>query len=564
MIAFRVAAWIRALLVLVLVLGAGSARAQDTVSDEIERQVQQLERDGSLRVAGITFSREDILPAFYARRGYAPAWSDPARIAGLLGILSAAPEHGLDPADFFTAHLRTSAPDPGDVPGVASRDLLLTEALIRYGYQRRFGKVNPISLEPAWNFGRGFAEGADPVAVLAEAIDSPSLASYLDEKIPGGPWYRSLKAALARYRGIVASGGWPLVPPGPTLHVGDRHPRVAALRERLVAEGDLPPDAPAAGPDHFDAVLAGSVKRFQQRYSLATDGSVGPRTVAAANVPAPDRVEQLRLSLERVRWLAGGAPTTYVVVNVAGFRVGFVKDNKLTWSSRVVVGKAARQTPIFSDELTYVEVNPTWTLPPTILREDVLPKLKEDPGYLQRERMTVLDRAGKVVDPATVNWASYGRTVPFTLRQEPGPENSLGRIKLMFPNQHAVYLHDTPAKELFDRPERNFSSGCIRVEDPLGLATLVLDDPSWTRGALEEVIATGRTRRINLKKPVPILLVYLTATASPDGTVHFFRDTYGRDPSLLAALNGPVRIELPPAAAAAAAELGAGHVVAAQ
>jgi murein L,D-transpeptidase YcbB/YkuD len=232
-------------------------------------------------------------------------------------------------------------------------------------------------------------------------------------------------------------------------------------------------------------------------------------------------------------------------VNVAGFRVAMVRDNRLVWTSRVVVGRAARQTPIFRDSMTYIELNPTWTVPPTILREDVLPKLKRDPGYLARENISVIDRSGRRIDPQTVNWKAYGRSVPYTLRQEPGPDNSLGRVKLMFPNEHAVYLHDTPAKALFDKPERSFSSGCIRVEDPLALAALVLNDPAWTKASLEAAIATNKTRRINLKQPVPVLLVYLTAVADPDGTTRFFRDVYDRDPALLRALNGAVKIELP-------------------
>jgi murein L,D-transpeptidase YcbB/YkuD len=254
-----------------------------------------------------------------------------------------------------------------------------------------------------------------------------------------------------------------------------------------------------------------------------------------------------------MRWLSGEVPDTYVVVNVAGFRVGFVRDRRLVWNSRVVVGRAARQTPIFRGRMTYVEINPTWTVPPTILREDILPKLHKDPGYLERENIAVIDREGRRVDPRAVDWKAYSRGVPYTLRQEPGPANALGRIKLMFPNPHSVYLHDTPARELFDRPERTFSSGCIRVEDPLGLAELVLDDPAWTRETLEAEIATGKTRRVTLRQPVPVLLVYLTAMVDPDGSTRFFRDVYERDPALLAALNGPVRLAIPGAASASRA-----------
>ncbi len=523
------------------------------VAAALRHDVELLNATGSLDVQGVVLGREDILAQFYARRDFEPAWNDAARVRELLALLAASPEHGLDPADFFLDQLKSLAGTTGDAAQRAGLDLLRTEALVRYGYQRRFGKVNPAELEPAWNFERGFADGADPVNVLAEAIASPSLTTYLEERVPGGPWYTYLKAALARYRSIAAAGGWPAVAEGAVLHAGDRDSRVAALRERLRLEGDLATGDPAPlDADVFDEALAAAVRIFQGRHALAADGSVGRQTLDALNLPVAARVDQLRMSLERVRWLAGGAPETYVVVNVAGFRVGYVRDRRLLWNSRVVVGRAARQTPIFRGSMTYVELNPTWTVPPTILREDILPKIKQDPGYLRRENISVIDAGGRVVDPLSVNWKAYSRSVPYTLRQGPGPENSLGRIKLMFPNPHSVYLHDTPAKALFERSERTFSSGCIRVEDPLALAQLVLDDPAWTRATLESAIAKGKTRRISLNQPVPVLLVYLTAVAGPDGKTQFFGDVYKRDASLLRALNGPVRLVLPARRAAAA------------
>jgi murein L,D-transpeptidase YcbB/YkuD len=531
---------------------AASGQGERGVAVALRERIEGA-RSGAAEVRGIPLGAAQVLAEFYTGRGFEPAWGDPARVRELLDLLLAAPEHGLDQSDFFLDQLQSLAGQAGtDASQSAERDLLLTEALVRYGYQRRFGKVDPETLEPAWNFGRGFANEADAATVLAEAVAAPSLAEYLGQKLAPGPWYRQLQASLARYRAIVAAGGWPEMPAGPALRAGDRALRVVTLRERLRIEGDLAPGEEVAEPELFDEGLAAAVRAFQGRHSLATDGVVGAGTLAALNVPAASRVEQIRMSLERVRWLAGAAPDTYVVVNVAGFRVGFVRERRLIWSSRVVVGRAARQTPVFRGEMTYVELNPTWTVPPTILREDVLPKVRKDPGYLRRENITVLDRDGRRVDPSSVNWSTAGRA--YTLRQEPGPANALGRIKLMFPNPHAVYLHDTPATELFERPERTFSSGCIRVEDPLALAELVLDSPAWSRARLEAEIANGTTQRINLPRPVPVLLVYLTAVADSDGTTRFYRDVYDRDPPLLRAMYGPVRLRLPKAAGVGPAE----------
>jgi len=513
---------------------------------------QRLEDPALAPVAGVDLAARPVLADFYAARAWAPAWDDPARVAGLQAVLAQAPAHGLDPADVLLPVVGGLAAAPAEPAARADRDILLTEALVRYGYLRRFGKVDPTAREPAWNFGRGFANGMEPVAALAAAVAAPDLGPWLDEKLPAGPWYRQLQLGLARYREMAAAGGWPEVPGGALLRPGETDPRVPLLRQRLAAEGDLPADASApAEPERLDAALAEALRAFQGRHALEADGVLGPGTLRVLNVPVADRIAQLRMSLERVRWIAGGTPDTYVVVNVAGFRVAYVKDRRLAWQSRVVVGRAARQTPIFRDTMTYVELNPTWTVPPTILRQDILPKVKKDPGYLRRENISVIDRGGRIVDPYTVDWSAYSRGVPYTLRQEPGPENSLGRIKLMFPNEHAVYLHDTPAKALFEKAERTFSSGCIRVEDPLALAELVLDDPAWDRAALEAAIAAGKTRRVSLKKPVPVLLVYLTAIADPDGRVRFFRDIYDRDDALLQALDGPLRLGLPATRSAA-------------
>lgn len=518
------------------VAGAGPG-----VTAALRARVAGLRHDGQPEGQGNRLAGAGLLAAFYEQRAFEPAWADPSRAAALLGLLRRAGEHGLEPADFLAARFAELAGPQATAERQAERDLLLTEALARYGHQRRFGKVDPVTLYPAWNFGRNPAAPEDVLALLAGAAAAPSLEAYLDEKLPASRWYRLLQAALARYRGMAAAGGWPLLPAGPVLRPGETDPRIPLFRERLRIEGDLAPGGATAEPELFDPALADAVRRFQGRHALAQDAVVGAQTRAALNVPASARVDQLRLSLERLRWLGGQVPDTYVVVNVASFQAGFVRNHELAWSSRVVVGRSARQTPIFMGRMTYLELNPSWTIPPTILRQDILPRLRRDPAYLVRERISVLDQAGRRVDPAGIDWAAMGRGIPYALRQEPGPDNALGRIKFMFPNPHMVYLHDTPAKALFERAERSFSSGCIRVEDPLALASLVLDDPAWDRPALEAAIATGETRRIPLDRPLPVLMVYLTSLAEPSGEVRFFRDIYGRDATLLAALDAPLR-----------------------
>ncbi|MEQ8497208.1 MAG: L,D-transpeptidase family protein, partial [Gammaproteobacteria bacterium] len=428
----------------------------------------------------------------------------------------------------------------------AARELLASEALARLAFTLHFGKANPAALDANFNYSRGFG-ATDPVAWLRAAIEGDRLAATLAALRPPGPYYARLVAALAMHRALAARGGWPRVPAGDTLEPGMRDARVPSLRARLHAGGEVLPMVASAEAEVYDDALADAVRIFQYRHGLTVDALVGPATLAALNVPVAARIATLRVNLERLRWVFRDIGERYVAVNIASFGAAYLVDGAVQWSARAIVGRPYRQTPVFRDTINYLELNPTWTVPPTILRKDILPRLRTDPGYLVEKRLRVIDPNGGPVDPATIDWrAVRAASFPYLLRQEPGPDNALGRIKFMFPNRHAVYLHDTPQRQLFARAERVFSSGCIRVENPLALATLLLaDDPAWDRAALEAAIARGRTERVRLARPVPILLLYLTAFADPHGALHFRDDVYGRDAPVLRALEGPLRLQAP-------------------
>jgi murein L,D-transpeptidase YcbB/YkuD len=402
--------------------------------------------------------------------------------------------------------------------------------------------VNPEALDANMNFTRQFLGGREPVLAIPEIIASPvPLRQQLDEAAPRSGFYRALQKHLATYRQIAAAGGWPRVPEGATLHPGDTDPRVAAIRARLLVTGDLPADSDATS-SIFDDELKAAVIEFQERQGLDADGVVGKASYEAMNVPVETRIDQLRLSLERLRWVRSERDERFIAVNIASFRVFFVSDGHITWTSRVMVGKPYRQTPVFRGTLSYMEINPTWTVPPTILRNDVLPAIKKDPSYLQTKNMSVIDRDGRKVDPASVDWQSYRSSIPYSIRQEPGPKNALGEIKFIFPNKHFVFLHDTPDRSLFARPERTFSSGCIRVEHPFELAELIMNDPAtWDQAALKKVRDSHQTRRINTPK-LPVLVLYLTASVEQDGRPRFLKDVYARDAAVLKALDGEVII----------------------
>ncbi len=380
----------------------------------------------------------------------------------------------------------------------------------------------------------------DPVEWLGRVTKNGGITAGLGKLKPGSALYQNLVSALARYRDIAANGGWVTVPAGPTLRKGESGPQVAQLRRRLLAEGDLTAGTSAAS-DIFDAELEQAAIRFQRRHRLDADGVVGRQTVAAMNVTVAQRIDQIRVNLERARVLQD-IPPTAVVVDIAGFEVSYFRDGQRLLRSRAVVGRPYRSTPVFRDSIRYIEFNPTWTVPPSILQKDVLPAIKRDPGYLKSHNMQVLTQAGAVVDPASVNWQEYPqRGFPYMIRQQPGPENSLGRLKVMFPNEHMVYLHDTPSRDLFQRSERTFSSGCIRVEKIGQLVELLLDNPQqWSRATIDATIDTRQTRRVSLAKSVPIYLVYWTVQVEEDGEVHFKRDPYDQDGALLKALERPL------------------------
>jgi murein L,D-transpeptidase YcbB/YkuD len=349
-----------------------------------------------------------------------------------------------------------------------------------------------------------------------------------------------LQKALATYRDIEIAGGWTTIPDGPVLKPGMVDARVALLRERLARTGDLSPKARGDG-EVFNDELVVAVKRFQRRHGLDVDGVAGPATLSALNVPVSRRIRQIVVNLERWRWLPQALGEYHVIVNIADFHLDCVEKGDTVHAGRVIVGRDYRRTPVFSDELSYIVFNPNWEVPNLIAVEDILPIVRKDPSYLERMGFDVLRGWGadeKRYDAASIDWKAVTKdNFPYRLRQKPGTTNALGRMKLMFPNRFSVYLHDTPARELFGKTERTFSSGCIRVERPIELATWLLSgDAAFDERGIRALLESGETRTVRLPRRVPIHLLYWTSWVDATGTVYFRRDIYGRDARLDAAL----------------------------
>jgi L,D-transpeptidase YcbB len=341
-----------------------------------------------------------------------------------------------------------------------------------------------------------------------------------------------MQQAIARYRQIAESGGWPSIPQGPALKPDEEDARVPVLRTRLAATGDLD-RRHDNGSTLFDASVQEALFAYQKRNGLEEDSILGPETRAALNVSAEQRLRELELSSERWRELMGRVSQgKAIVVNIPDFSLLALENGRPALSMRVIVGKDYEATPSFSELMEYIVLSPTWNVPQSIATKTILPKLQKDPGYLEKNNMQLLVN-GKVIPAGSIQWGRVRpHNFPYRIVQKPGKNNALGRIKFIFPNKMAVYLHDTPQGHLFDRRERAFSHGCIRVEDPLALASFVLGG-EWSQSRLQAAIDKGTEQRVNLPVKVPVHLVYQTAWVEPDGTVRFREDIYGRTQAAL-------------------------------
>jgi murein L,D-transpeptidase YcbB/YkuD len=449
---------------------------------------------------------------------------------------------GLRPEDYHLAPIeallteidnRADENAPIEPEILVDLDLLLTDAFLLYGSHLLAGHVNPETIHAEWLIE---SRTADLVAVLETVIVRNDVEQGFDNLRPTHLGYEGLKNALLRYEEIMKGGGWRRVPSGPKIEKGDQGFRVRALHDRLAVSDDLEPSEQDR-PDLFDERLEIAVRRFQRRHGLEADGIVGRKTLKALNVPVSQRIRQIKTNLERWRWLPQDLGRRYILVNVANFELDVVENNQVQMTMPVIVGRRYRRTPVFTGTMTYMEMNPYWHVPPKIAGRDILPHIQRDIQYLARKKIRVFQswRTGAPeIRPEHVEWSEItARSLSFKLLQEPGPENALGRVKFMFPNKFNVYLHDTPARELFKKTKRAFSSGCIRVERPIDLAVHLLQNKfEWARENLRAVVDSGLTEVIRLPEPMPVHLLYWTTWADQDGTIHFREDIYERDKQL--------------------------------
>jgi len=475
----------------------------------------------------------------YASRDHAPLWLDSNGLPNpasreALALLAEAPQHGLDAASYDVDGLSVF-----DRDGPTRFELRLTAAMLRYMRHLHVGRVAPEAVRfkiPSRSREHDYA------ALLQAAVERGHLRQASADLVPPIAQYGALKTALSQYRLRAAGASTPLLPTTRTaVKPGDAYPEAEDLARRLAALGDLPPGDMAVGDSPtYTAHLAEAVKRFQRRHGLADDGVMGKATITALNVPLARRVRQVELAMERLRWLPHADGQPFVAINIPAFRLWARDTRAASVEMAVIVGRAMNtQTPVFIDEMTHLIFRPYWNVPSSIVRGEILPALRRDPGYLQRHDMELVAGPGddaRVV-PASGENITLLRQGVLRVRQRPGPANSLGLVKFVFPNDANVYMHDTPARQLFSRTRRDFSHGCIRLEDPAALAQWALQDqPAWSRERIDAAMHGTKTTRVNLSRPVKVVLFYVTATVGRDGSVRFTEDIYGHDAALDRAL----------------------------
>jgi murein L,D-transpeptidase YcbB/YkuD len=491
-----------------------------------------------------------LLTQFYIERDMAPVWvNDEApteRAHDLLHIFETSIYDGLNPQDYDIRTIRELM-DARSGGELAELDLRLSLSLMQFLSDLGSGRTEPTALDPDLFV---YPQDIDKNRAIRAASKADDIRVFVGGYRPRQIDYWRLKGVLATYRSMARTGGWPTVDPGPTLKEGERSARVAQLRARLIRGGDL--EQPAIGlalvdRDLFDEALVQAVKAFQERHGLEQDGRVGPNTLRALNVPIGERIEQLVLNLERRRWMADRRPSRYINVNLADFHLELIDRGEVVFDTPVVIGSQYNKTPVFSANMTYLVVNPYWTVPKSIARRVILPKVKDDPGYLTQNGFDVFEswrRNASILETGDVDWTTLqpADLGSYKLRQRPGPKNALGQLKFMLPNEFDIYLHDTPNQSHFAENQRSFSNGCVRVADPEGLANAILQGQSgWTFDQIQEAVASGERTQINLDKALPVQISYQTAWVDDANRVHFRNDVYDRDQILADTLNNNTR-----------------------
>ncbi len=478
------------------------------------------------------------LQRFYAARNYQSVWIkaevDLSLLETALTFIASADNEGLNNQDYHLQQLRQLQQQAKQsLPAAIELELRTTRAVMRLAKDLSRGRLSATAADPDWHIRQ---PTFDAVTFLHEAIKTRRLQQSLDDLFPQKTSYQLLKQTLIRYQTLIDHHpDWIHIPNTSTIRPGDMRTIIPLIRQRIAqayaVDGMAEYHIASKESLHYDDELVTAVKTFQVQHGLNPDGAIGKNTVRAFNIPLTWKIRQLRINMERLRWLPRDLGKRYIMVNTAGFRLTAAEQGEHALNMRVIVGRDYRSTPSFNGALSHMVLNPYWNVPASIARKDLLPKQQKDPAFFTTGSFKVYpnhSRDAEALDPDTIDWHAIKRGFPYVLRQDPGTNNALGKIKFMFSNAFDIYLHDTPSKPLFQKDIRAFSSGCIRLEKPLELAAFLLGGQAVSDKFLADM-ESNKTMAVHLPKQLPIYLVYITAWVDEQEKVHFSPDIYGRD-----------------------------------
>ena len=482
--------------------------------------------------------RRDSIEDFYASRDFEPVWLNASLRKSFIDTLKSAESQGLYFKDYHGSELEKMNVEIKDLENkqLSEYDILLTDAFYRFGDHLYNGKTDPKKIHEVWEIDK---EEVSLKQLLEQAIKENDLEVALSKLRPQNPIYKQLTAAEKEYRQLKKdSENFKEISGGETIKAGMQDGRIQDIQFRLLALGYM--ENLKIGSSSYSPDMVEGVKKFQKDHGIEVDGNIGDETIEVLNMGYAQRYNQILVNLERWRWYPRELGNHYLLINIPGYTLKIVKDGDTISTQKVMVGTGSRKTPIFSEEVDYLVFNPDWNIPPTIKNCDVIPGVRKNPDYLAQKDIEVYDASGIRIDPSTIDW-SKNDVKNYKYRQSPGSSNPLGRVKIMYPNKHMIYLHDTPSKSLFGRNSRAQSSGCVRVEEAIKLAEYLLkDQPEITSERIQTILDSGATKRIDVKQQVKVHHFYWTAWRE-NGNTRFIKDIYGYDDKIFKALQNATK-----------------------
>ncbi len=543
---FRKINFILFLLLSPALLWAFEPTFQTTVQDQLRIKLENVQPESDLVIRGENLpSVEEIFP-FYSDRKFRAIWSSGGIVKELAYELRfeirQAKFDGLNPDDYHLKLIEAffSTFESNKVNNIVNNpadlvdfDLLLSDAFFKLSSHLERGKVDPSQLKSTWEISQK-PQKVDYTVLLATAIKEGEIRRNLESLYPNFTIYKRGREVIRTLEERRKSDtlNWETVKSGKLIKVGERNNSIPTIRKRLQFWGHLGNYEPE-DPKLYDSIMFSGVVEFQKKNGMETDGILGENTFSAINDSPSDLIDRASVNLERLRWLPDTLKDGEIIlVNIANYRLDYIENRDTLFSSKVIVGEQYHATPIFSAPMSYLVFSPYWNIPRSIARREIIPAIRKNKNYIQEKNLQVMTYSGKSVDPNTVDWSA--KPFPYMIRQAPGGSNSLGNVKFMFPNKHSVYIHDTPARSLFERENRALSHGCIRVQNPAELAGILLRDRSeWTPERIQEAMNRDSELIVNLDRKIPVVLLYLTFWADSKGQAYFRQDIYNRDEEIL-------------------------------